>query len=108
MSLDVAKLAALLAPIVEELRRPEPAPVVEALAIVFMTRRDYAKRVSLSPRTLDLLIGRGLPVVGRERLLRIDVAGADRWLRAHLADEPVEPEDEDAALALANATKGAR
>ncbi len=108
MSLDAAKLAALLAPILDELRAPEPLPAVEALAVVFMTRVAYAERVSVSARTLDTLIGRGLPCIGRGRLLRVDVAAADRWLREHLAEDAPEAEDEVSRAAQASVDKALR
>jgi phage terminase Nu1 subunit (DNA packaging protein) len=57
-------------------------------------------------RTVDKLIARGLPVVGRGRLLRVDVAAADEWLRLHLGDEPEDEGDDVERLARANA--GAR
>lgn len=114
MSLDPAKLAALLAPILDALRAPDAAPMPrQSLAVVFMTRKRFARRACLSVRTVDALIDRGLPVIGKARLLRVDVVAADAWLRAHLgeqveAPEPVADEDPDAALARKNASRGSK
>jgi hypothetical protein len=42
---------------------------------------------------LDDLIEQGLPTKGKGRMLRIKVAGADRWVEEHLDD--VEPRQGD-------------
>jgi hypothetical protein len=50
--------------------------------LLFMRVPAYAARVSLSERTVWGLVARGLPTVGSGRARRVDVAGADVWLRS--------------------------
>jgi hypothetical protein len=92
----------------------DESPRVEAPAPTdgptFATRGAYAERVSVSRRTLDALIARGLPIIGRGRLLRVDVPAADAWLRDHLGDDanpnPGLGVDPVEALARKNAERG--
>jgi len=48
---------------------------------VYMRVVDYARRVSMGERTIWALVARGLPSVGSGRGRRVDVAGADVWMR---------------------------
>ncbi len=108
MSLDLDSiLDALAARVAAKL----PVPAEHALEHAFMKRATFAKRIDVSERTVDGLIARGLPCIGKGRLLRVDVARADVWLRDHLGDDAPETqadEDPDAALARKNASRGSR
>jgi hypothetical protein len=77
-------------------KAPEPTPI-------YMRVAEYAKRVSLSERTLWYLVPKGLPVVGDGPARRVDVARADTWLRERSAqlDDAVEREARAAAAKAA-------
>lgn len=105
MSLDLDSILDALA---ERVAAKLPRPAEPSMRLAFLTRTNFAKRVDLSPRTIDTLIGRGLPCIGKGRLLRVDVTAADAWLRAHLAEDPPADDDPVAALARRNATRGGR
>ena len=69
--------------LVERVRRAlgvHPAEAKKPVA-VYLRAVEYARRVSLSERTVWALISQGLPTIGRGRSRRIDVARADEWLR---------------------------
>lgn len=67
-----------------ELLGVSPAP--KEPSAIYMRAAEYAARVSMSPRTVWTLIGRGLPTVGAGKSRRIDVARADEWLREQSSD----------------------
>jgi hypothetical protein len=48
---------------------------------IYLRVADYAKRVSLSERTVWNFIVQGLPTIGTGRTRRVAVADADAWLR---------------------------
>jgi len=73
--------------LVERVRRAlgvHPAEAKKPVA-VYLRAVEYARRVSLSERTVWALISQGLPTIGRGRSRRIDVARADEWLRGQQA-----------------------
>jgi hypothetical protein len=49
----------------------------------YLRAAEYARRVSVSERTVWALVTRGLPTIGRGKSRRIDVARADEWLRVN-------------------------
>ncbi len=61
---------------------------------LLMKKADYAERISVSVRKLADLIKQGLPARGKGRMVRVNVAAADRWVEEHLDDEVV-PERDD-------------
>jgi len=109
VSLD---LDSLIDAIAERVAAKIPRSTEPTSGPVFLTRRAFGERVSLSPRTVDSLIAAGMPCIGRGRLLRVDVVQADAWLRVHLGEDAspnpglVEREDEVTTLARRNAERG--
>ncbi len=73
-------------------------------APLLMRKGEYADRVGYSVRTLDKLIGAGLPTRGYGKLLRIVVPDADEWLLRQDAEDL----DDVNLLALGNAQKADR
>jgi hypothetical protein len=72
--------------LVERVRRALGAHPAEAKPVaVYLRAVEYARRVSLSERTVWGLISQGLPTIGGGRSRRIDVARADEWLRGQQA-----------------------
>jgi hypothetical protein len=66
-----------------------PVPAKESAPVVRYARiREYATRVGFSVRTLHDLIGQGLPTIGEGKLRRVEVAAADAWIAARLANRP--------------------
>jgi predicted DNA-binding transcriptional regulator AlpA len=63
-----------------ESEAPTPTPANDSTAL-YLRVPGYAKRVSLSERTIWSLISKGLPTIGAGRSRRVDVARADEWLR---------------------------
>jgi hypothetical protein len=57
---------------------------------IFMTVSEYAAHVGFSKRTIENLIGRGLPLSGSGRLRRVPVVEADAWLREGRAEDALE------------------
>ena len=92
----------LLAAVAEALRaRPDVAAALrESLGVPMSTSRgpekkymsvvEYARHVGLSKRTVENLLRRGLPLVGRGRLRRVPVAEADAWMRQGTSQDALE------------------
>jgi hypothetical protein len=58
-----------------------PVEPVDGSSPIYLRAAEYARRVSVSERTVWALVTRGLPTIGRGKSRRIDVARADEWLR---------------------------
>jgi excisionase family DNA binding protein len=82
----------LLCAVVKVLRaRPDLADALRSVFVeasrapnaekTFMSVREYAVHVGYSKRTVENLIGHGLPLSGTGRLRRVPVAEADKWLK---------------------------
>ncbi len=50
-------------------------------AVIYLRVPAYARRASMSERSVWSLVARGLPTIGAGRSRRVDVARADGWLR---------------------------
>lgn len=85
-----AELRAMLG--VQAVAQTEPAAI-------YLPAVAYARRVSLSERTIWNLIARGLPCIGQGRTRRVAVTDADAWLRARRdhVDDAVERQARAAA-----------
>ena len=74
-----ARVLALVLAEVEARLAKVPAPTPER---IYMRCEQFAERHAISKRTVSKLLREGLPHFGAGKLLRIDVAAADAWLRA--------------------------
>jgi hypothetical protein len=79
----------------------------EATAI-YLRATEYARRVSLSERTVWALVSRGLPTVGTGKSRRIDVARADEWLRCQRSEVDAALEEQARRAAHRAARRAAR
>lgn len=66
---------------------------------------DYARRLSYSTGTIDRLIRKGLPILGRHKGRRVVVDKADRWIEDNLDLLNLDDSDDLEVLATKNAKK---
>jgi len=72
---------------------------------LYLSVPAYARRVSLSERTVWTLAARGLPTIGERRGRRVDVRRADEWMRERAAsvDDTIERSARSSARRAARA-----
>jgi hypothetical protein len=80
---------------------PEPAQSEPPVALKIDA---FAKRWSISPRSVRYRIQQGLPVVGSGRSMRVPVEEGDLWMRDH-GEEPVVARAKSAARRAARRDK---
>lgn len=51
--------------------------------VIWDTLEEYAARAQVSVATLNKWIKMGIPHIKLERIVRVDRAAADKWLRTH-------------------------
>jgi hypothetical protein len=70
------------------------------------TKRQFAERFSVSPRTVSTWLSRGLPFLKlSERAIRIPVIEGEAWVRTHFLTHRrpyVKPSEENAAALTKN------
>ena len=82
---DIAQIVALVTPkVVEALARVErePSPVQ-----LYGTVAQAAQLFGYSRRHVEGLVTQGLPMIGRGRARRVDIAAAKLWLAARKASK---------------------
>jgi hypothetical protein len=72
----------------------------------YMRAGEFAARMGVSRRTCATGIKRGLPVARSGRVVRVDVAAADRWLRDR--ERPSDDVERAARAAARRAARGDR